>query len=95
MEYSSDNKPSSLYWTREECKSKELSSSIEGPITRAAHIFAIADPEDFNNENLYSGSLHRSKKCCHRFVIRTYNLGMAESLFYRSFASNIFRMTWL
>jgi hypothetical protein len=24
---------------------------------------------------------HRSKKCCHRLVIRTYNLGMAESFF--------------
>jgi len=55
--YSTDIKPSSLYWNREECRSKELSSSIEGPITKAGHIFAIADPEDKFNENLYSGSL--------------------------------------
>ena len=54
-----------------------------------------ADGLDIVVVNMHRQLDHRSKKCCHRLVIRTYNLCMAESLFYRSFASIILRMTWL
>lgn len=68
MEYSTDIKSSSLYWNREECKSKELASNIDGPIIKQARIFAIANPEDVNNERLYSGPLPEG---CHLLHVGT------------------------
>lgn len=59
MDFSDNNKSrSSIYWNREECISNKLTGEqMGGNIIKEARILALCDPNDTNNEPLYSGPL--------------------------------------